>query len=109
MSIKKLAVVLILLSSFLLNSAVSMAIDLSEPGVQKVVSKKEEAIQKKFADIKKWMQEQKPVLDKWFSDNMVKFKQEMERIFKQITEKIQKFQNKNYTQMKMVNHTIRQA
>lgn len=106
MSIKKLAVVVILLSSFLLNSTVSAAIDLSEPGIQKVASKKEEAIQKKFADIKKWMQDQKPVLDKWFSDNMAKFKQEMGRIFKQITEKIQKFQNEKYTQLKMVNHLV---
>lgn len=103
MAINKFAVVLILLSAFLLNSPVTIAQDQSSQGVQKIVSKKEEAIQKKFVEFKKWIQEQKPAFDKWFTDNLVKLKQEMGRLFKQITEKLQKFQDKNYTRMKKVN------
>jgi hypothetical protein len=75
----------------------------AEMGVQKVLSKKDEAILEKFRNAKKWIGERKPLVNRFFTDNMVRFKNGMDKAFQDIMTKIKEFKDKvdrkNYTLM----------
>ncbi len=98
----KITVILILIVVLLLNSTplCGLGAQNTDDQTTKVLSKNEEALQKKIDEAKNWLKAQKPFWDKWFTDSMFKFRQEMERIYTSITKKIEEYRERHYTPMK---------
>lgn len=111
---KKILAIILIISCFLLNSMSTLASDFITAktagtakslgtGIQKVLSPKDEAILEKFGNVKKWIGERKPLVNKFFADNMVRFKKEMDKACQDIMARIKEFkakvEKKNYTLM----------
>ncbi len=102
MRIVRSVFVFLIMSCFLFNSTTVLAVDLNTNDsayAQKILSKKEEAIVKKFQDAKRWFQEQQPRVSRFFTEALSKLKKEMDRISDEIMKKIEEFKRRHDIEM----------
>lgn len=102
MKTNRIILIMMLIGTFLLNSTTLYAWTTqpaSQVSIQQVLSKKDQAIIEKFDNARKWIENQKPVVNQFFANSFVKFKNEVDRIIQEILLNIQKINNRNHTQL----------
>jgi len=101
MKINRLILTILMIGTFLLNTTTLLAWsqEPDNPGIQQVLSKKDQAIIEKFDNAKKWIDEQKPVINQFFANSFIKFKKQMDRIYQEIVLQIEELKSRNYTKM----------
>ena len=100
MKIKKISIIVLIISCFLLNSTFVLGVSTNvydSVGVEKVLKSKDEVIEQKFQIAKKWISELTPTVNQFFSYNFNSFKKQMDKVFNEIIEMINDVKNRNHT------------